>query len=303
MERPSLRARMAGPLGSLARSIVTIYRSSLKFRAGFSVLVAIVAFGAISLATPPYHWQWYKLPKDQPPSLSGGLDALMGTTTNGRSVFWASTNAVINSLAIGILTALVASHLGLLTGLAAGYRGGLVDRTLMLLTDSFVVIPQLPLLIVLAMLLKDVLSVPLMALLISITSWPWPARQVRAIVVSLREREFVFTAILTGIPGWKVILKEMMPHLLGWHLINATNTVLYAIGAEVGLSVLGLSILSTDTLGTMIYWSVIGFPSLFRGIWWWVIPPIVLTIAIFVGLYLISAAVAERVEPRLRWRA
>lgn len=302
MERPSLGARAAGPLGSFARSVASLYRSSLKFRLGFSMLVLLVAFGTISLATPPYHWQWYKLPKDQPPSPSS-IDTLLGTTTNGRSVFWASTNAVINSLVIGILTALVASHLGLFTGLVAGYRGGLVDRTLMFLTDSFVVIPQLPLLIVLTMLLRDALGIPLLALLISITSWPWPARQVRAIVVSLREREFVATAILTGIPGWKVVLKEIMPHLLGWHMINATNTVLYAIGAEVGLSVLGLSILSIDTLGTMIYWSTIGYPSLFRGIWWWVLPPIVLTIAIFVSLYLISTGIAERIEPRLRWRA
>lgn len=295
-------SRITGALKSFSKSMMAIYISSVKFRIGFTLLLAVIAFGLISIVTPPYHWQWYKLPKDLPPSLTS-IDMLFGTTTNGRSVFWASSNAVINSLEIGFLTALIASHIGLLIGLIAGYRGGLIDRVLMFLTDSFVVIPQLPLLVVLSMLLKEILNIPLMALMISITSWPWPARQVRAIVISLKEREFVSTAILTGIPGWQVILKEIMPHVLGWHLINATNTVLYAIGSEVGLSVLGLSILSIDTLGTMIYWSTIGYPSLFRGIWWWVLPPIVLTIVIFISLYLISVSVAEKIEPRLRWRS
>jgi peptide/nickel transport system permease protein len=301
MNGSSLYAKLRSSLKKFERSTAIMYSSSLKFRIGFTLITAIVALGLVSLATPPYHWQWYKLPKDQPPSLSS-IDMIFGTTTNGRSVFWASSNAIINSLTIGLLTALIASHIGLLIGLVAGYKGGLIDRILMLFTDSFVVIPSLPLLIVLSMLLKEVVNIPLMALMISITSWPWPARQVRAIVISLREREFISTAILTGIPGWQVIFKEIMPHVLGWHLINATNTVLYAIGAEIGLSVLGLSILSMDTLGTMIYWSTIGYPSLFRGIWWWVLPPIVLTIAIFVSFYLISTAIAERIEPRLRWR-
>lgn len=301
MKNSTLQIKLKNFLKLVGKSIVTLYSSSLKFRIGFTLIIAIVAFSFISLATPPYHWRWYTLPKDRPPSLSS-LDLLFGTTTNGRSVFWASTNAVANSLIIGLLTALVASHIGLLVGLLAGYKGGLVDKLLMFITDTFIVIPQLPLLIVLAMVLKRVINIPLMALLISITSWPWPARQVRAIVVGLREREFISTAILTGIPERQVIFKEIMPHVLGWHLINFTNTVLYAIGSEVGLSILGLSILHIDTLGTMIYWSMIGYPSLFRGIWWWVLPPIVLTIMIFVSLYLISTGIAETIEPRLRWR-
>ncbi|QOJ78840.1 ABC transporter permease [Infirmifilum lucidum] len=297
MRKQPLLTRIGELFKPLVRYTLLLYKFNLKFRVGLLTLTALILFGAISVATPPHHWKWFVLPKDQPPSLSS-IDVIMGTTTNGRSVFWASTNAVLNSLVIAILTALIASHVGLFIGLVAGYRGGLIDRTLMFITDSFVVIPQLPLLILLAMLLRDILTIPFMALLISVSSWPWPARQVRAMVISLREREFVSTAILTGIPEWQVILKEIMPHLLGWHLINATNTVLYAIGAEVGLSVLGLSILSIDTLGTMIYWSMIGYPSLFRGVWWWPLPPIILTIVVFVSLYLVSTAIAESIESK-----
>lgn len=284
----------------LLKPVFSMTKESVKFKAGIVMLVPVLILGLLSIFSPIYYKSWYFFPKDLPPSLSS-VDLFLGTTSNGRSVFWATSNAILNSLVIAILTTLIASHLGLFIGIIAGYRGGLIDRTLMFITDSFVVIPSLPLLIILSMLLKEYLTLPLLSILISITSWPWPARQVRAIVVSLREREYIPIAMLSGLSHSKIVFKEIMPHLIGWHLINATNTVLYAIGSEVGLSILGLSILSEDTLGTMIYWSILGYGALFRGIWWWAAPPIIITIIIFTALYLISTSIAEKIEPKLRW--
>jgi len=277
-----------------------VYSRNLKFRIGFTVFMAIVVLGLVSLFAPPYFESWYILPKDRPPSLES-VDMLLGTTTHGRSVFWMLSRGILNSLTISMITALVASHLGLFIGMVAGMKGGLVDRALMFLTDTFVVIPQLPLLIVLAMLLKGMLTMPLLGLLISITSWPWPARQVRAIVLSLRERDFITVAQLSGMGTGRIILTEIMPHLLGWHLINATNTVLYAIGSEAGLAVLGLSILDKDTLGTIIYWAL-SYSAIYRGIWWWVVSPVIALIVLFASLYLISVGYTEYLNPRLRYQ-
>jgi len=277
-----------------------VYSRNIKFRIGFTVFMAIVLLGLASLFAPPYFESWYSLPKDRPPSLES-VDLLLGTTTHGRSVFWMLCRGILNSLTISLITALVASHLGLFIGMVAGMKGGVVDRALMFITDTFVVIPQLPLLVVLAMLLKEMMTMPLLGLLISVTSWPWPARQVRAMVLSLRERDFITVAQLSGMGTGKIILTEIMPHLLGWHLINATNTVLYAIGSETGLAVLGLSILDKDTLGTIIYWAL-SYSAIYRGIWWWIVSPVVALIVLFASLYLISVGYTEYLNPRLRYQ-
>lgn len=284
-------------LVNLMRTSASIYRSSLKFRAGLILFLILILFALISLFAPPGFERWFKYPKDAPPSFSS-LDLLLGTTTTGRSVFWSATSAVANSLLIGFTTALIAAHIGLLTGIVAGYKGGLIEKLLMTLTDIFIVTPPLPLQVVLVMLLKNYINMFLIALILSISSWPWPARQVRGIMLSLREREFIITASFSGLTEWEIVFREILPHVLGWHLVNFTNTVLYAIGSEAGLAILGLSILHKDTLGTMIYWSVIGYPSLFRGIWWWFLTPVILIILIMISLYLISIGIAEYIEPR-----
>jgi len=293
------RSGIGFKLSRIYTPVRDLYRSNLKFRIGLIMFIAILAFGSLSIFSPENYKYWYSLPKDREPSLES-IDMVLGTTSNGRSVLWSLTNGIVNSLIIALITALVASHVGLFIGMVAGIRGGVVDKTLMFLTDTFVVIPQLPLLVVLAMLLKEYMTFPLMALLISITSWPWPARQVRAMILSLREREYISVAYLSGMGTSKILLTEIMPHVFGWHLINATNTVLYAIGAEVGLAILGLSILQEDTLGTMIYWSIMSYGAFFRGIWWWVVPPIIVFIVLFTSLYLISVGISEHLDPKLR---
>ncbi|MDK6028475.1 ABC transporter permease [Ignisphaera sp. 4213-co] len=287
-----------GVLKRFAKGLKNLYMKDIKFRIGFTLFIAIIVVGLLSLFSPPYYKTWYYFKKDLPPSFQS-LDLLLGTTTNGRPVFWSLTNAIINSLAIAAVTTLIASHLGLVIGLVSGIRGGVVDRVLMTITDTFVTIPGFPLLFVLSMILKDYLTIPLLGLMISITSWPWPARQVRAIVLSLRERDFVLTARLSGAGTFKIIVQELLPYVLGWHLINATNTVLYSIGSEAGLAILGLSILSEDTLGTMIYWAQ-HYGALYRGKLWWIMSPVTMLIIIFVSLYLISFSLQEYFNPRLR---
>jgi peptide/nickel transport system permease protein len=275
-----------------------VWRTSRKFRIGFTIFVALLCLGAFSITTPSYYKNWYYFRKDTPPQLTS-LDFLLGITTNGRSVFWILVNAIINSLAIAAVTTLIAAHLGLFIGMVAGIRGGWVDKVLMFVTDTFVTIPGFPLLYVMSMVLRPILTMPLLGLLISLTSWPWPARQVRAIVLSLRERDYITVARLSGMGTGKILASEIFPHLLGWHLINSTNTVLYSIGSEAGLAILGLSILQEDTLGTMIYWCQ-HYGALYRGIWWWIAPPIIALILLFISLYLISAGLQEYFNPRLR---
>lgn len=170
----------------------------------------------------------------------------------------------------------------------------------MFLTDTFVIIPGLPLLMVVTTVLKRYLTIPTLGMLISIVSWPWPSRQVRSMVLSLRERTFIHTARLSGMSTFRVIVQELMPYVLGWHLINFTNTILFSIGVESGLAILGLSILDDNTLGVMIYWALNWGYALFRGIWWWLAAPVITLVLVFVSFYLVSIGMTEFMHPITR---
>jgi len=274
-----------------------IYRKSVKFRIGFSTILVLLFLGfLVAIYAPMDTRLWFVVPRDQPPSAKYYL----GTTSMGRDVFWELANSIRNSLVIAFITALISAHVGLVIGLVSGVKGGITDKILMFMTDTFVIIPGLPLLIVITTVLKSVITLPMLGVLISIVSWPWPARQVRAMVLSLRERTFVYTAMLSGMSTFKVLIREIMPYIFGWHLINFTNTVLFSIGFEAGLAVLGLSVLGENTLGVMIYWALNQYYALFRGLWWWIGSPIVTLMTIFISLYLTSVGLNDYLAPSRR---
>lgn len=280
-----------------AKTVRTLF-GYRRFKVGFIIIAIIAALSIISIFSPPQYKRWYAYPKDRPPQLAS-LDLLLGTTTNGRPVFWIMVNALANSLYIGLLTALIGSHTGLLVGLLAGLSRGKVESAFILLIDSFIVMPGLPILIILALALKQSMTIFTIPLILSIIAWAWPARNVRSITLSVVSRDFITIASFSGIKFFSVLLYEVMPYVLGWHLTNFINTIIWAIGMETALAVFGLSILSEDTLGTMIYW-VLNYNALFRGLWWWLLPPVVLLISIFIGFYLISVSVSSYLNPRLR---
>ncbi len=269
-----------------------------RFKLGLIIIFFLAALSVMSLISPQNHRQWYTYPKDKPPQLMS-IDLVLGTTTNGRPVFWATTNALTNSLYIGLFTALIGSHIGLLVGLFAGTLRGRLEQALILLIDPFIVMPGLPILIIFALALKQSMSIYTIPIILSIIAWAWPARNVRSIALSVVNRDFVTIASYSGISFFNILLYEVMPYILGWHLTNFINTIIWAIGMETALAIFGLSILSEDTLGTMIYW-ILNYGAVFRGLWWWVLPPVVLLVLIFVGLYLISVSVSAYLNPRLR---
>lgn len=277
-------------------NLIDIYKTSFKFRFGFTVVFLMCILGFIlPLFSPVNPRAWYSVPKEQPPSSR----YLLGTTTMGRDVFWELCSSIGKSLTIAIITAMIAAHIGLLIGLLAGIRGGLLDRILMFLSDTFIIIPGFILLVVVVTVMKNFITIPLMGAIISIVSWPWPARQVRSMVLSLRERTFVYTARLSGMNTPKVLILELMPHLLGWHLVNFANTILFSIGTEGSLAIFGLSLLSDNTLGVMLYWAI-NYYALYRGLWWWISAPVATLVLIFVSFYLVSIGLSEYLHRMVR---
>ena len=138
-----------------------------------------------------------------------------------------------------------------------------------------------------------------MALIIGIFAWPSPARQVRAQVLSLKERAFVQVARLSGMSGLEIIFRELMPHMLQWLGANFVNAFIAAVLAESGLSILGLGPQREMTLGMMIYWAL-SYGAVFQNLWWWWLTPVLTLTALFLSLYLVHLGFDEVSNPRLR---
>ncbi len=230
----------------------------------------------------------------QPP----GETALLGSDSLGRSIASQMGEAVPNSLQVGLIAAFLGTTIGALIGFSSGYFGGVVDGVLRILIDVFLSVPSLLFLILIASLLRGV-SVQVMAIIIGLFAWAWPARQVRAQVLSLKERGFVQVSRLSGMSGLEIIFRELMPHMLPWLGANFVNAFIAAILAESGLSILGLGPQREMTLGMMIYWAL-SYGALLQNQWWWWFIPVITLMALFLALYLIHIGLEEVSNPRLR---
>ena len=271
-----------------------------RLKAGAVILLLFVIVGGIlPHFAPDDPRSWNTVPRNLQPSQAH----LLGTTSLGQDTFWLLTFAVQNSLFIGVVVAFFATAIGVLAGLTGGFVGGTVDRVLTLLMDVFISVPSLPILILVASLLQGKASLLTISVVLIVFNWPWPARQVRSIALSMREREFINTARFSGASTLSIIVREIFPYVLNWSLANFVNTVLVAIATESGLAVIGLSSVEQATLGTMIYWGL-QYQALLAHRWWWIGTPVVAIIVLFIGLFLASTGFADySAERRGRQRA
>lgn len=281
--------------------MLRIIRDLLKYDGRFRIaavfLLAVLILAALSAVSPYDPGKTFKVPQDLPPS----WEHPFGTSSRGQDVFWWMAFAVRNSLFLGLLTAIISRLIAIFVGLTAGYRGGFVDRVLMSINDSFVVMPVLPILILLSFLLRGRLSLFMLAFILGLFGWPWDARLIRAQVLSLKERAFTRTAIYSGTGSLKITLNEHLPFVLPVVFATTINNMLWSIGMEVTLSVLGLSDVTQATIGTTIFWAN-QHQALVAGVWWWLAAPVVIAIMLFLGLYLLFSSINEYIDPRTRLR-
>jgi peptide/nickel transport system permease protein len=266
-----------------------------KFVVGSIIFITLAAVTLVgSLTVRPEDRRSGSLP----PRLAPGPQALLGSDSLGRSIAVQMTEAVPNSMQVGLIAAALGTLLGALIGFSSGYFGGIVDALLRVLIDVFLSVPSLLFLILIASLVRG-LGVQAMALIIGLFAWAWPARQVRAQALSLKERGFVQVARLSRMGGTEIIFRELMPHMLPWLGANFVNAFIAAILAESGLSILGLGPQREMTLGMMIYWAL-SYGAILQNLWWWWLTPVVTLMALFLGLYLVHLGFDEVSNPRLR---
>jgi peptide/nickel transport system permease protein len=222
-------------------------------------------------------------PKYLPPSREHPL----GTNTLGQDIFWFNIYALRNSLILGVSVAAVVAIISTAVGLTSGYLGGWADRTIIVITDSFIIIPTLPILIVLAGLIKGSTSFLTIGVILVIFGWSWGARTVRSMALSLREREFINMAYFSGMNNLEIIFKEIFPYIYTFAIVGFINTILFAINTEAALAVIGLSNLAVPTLGSSLYWAL-NYNALMTQQYSWLLTPVILTVSLFLGLFLTS---------------
>jgi peptide/nickel transport system permease protein len=272
-----------------------MFRFSPSFRWGALFLALILTLVALSFFSPYEEQARREVPNNRPPS----GQYLFGTTALGQDVFWQATFAVRNTLTIAGISVLVSRAIAVLLGSFAGYVGGITDRVLSALTDTFIVIPVLPLLILIATILQGNLGLVQLGFLLGLLDWAWPSKRYRSQILTLREEEFTQTAVFSGMSKLKIIMREHFPFLIPFTLADMVSGFLYAIGMEITLAILGLSNVSLPTIGTMIYWANY-YQALLANRWWWLLTPILVTVVVVVAFYLISSALGIYLDPRTR---
>jgi peptide/nickel transport system permease protein len=226
---------------------------------------------------------------------------LFGTTQEGQDVFSELLAGARSTVVIGFLAGIIATVLSIIVGVCAGYFGGLVDDLLSLITNVFLVIPGLPLLIVLAAYLpKGTGSNPIvLAFIISITGWAYGARVLRAQTLSMRNRDYVASAQVIGERRWRIIGFEILPNLTAIVASSFVFTVLYGIGTYVALTFLAVVDPQQWSWGGMLFWAEqSNAPQV--GAWWWFLPPGIAIALLGTSLALLNFGIDEFINPRLR---
>ncbi|TGG93908.1 ABC transporter permease [Natronospirillum operosum] len=274
--------------------LISILRQNWKARLGVLIVLGFVLlaiFGPWFAEFAPE--RRVGLPH-QPPDGSHWL----GTTRMGQDVFSQFVHGARTSLAVGFGAGFIVAALGTLIGVVAGYFRGKVDEFLTFLTNVALVIPNLPLLLVLAAFIGSASPLVIM-LIIGFTSWSWGARVIRAQTLALRDREFVHAAELLGEPRWRIIGVEILPNLVSIVGINFIGSVIYAVLTQATIEYLGLGNPLDVSWGIMLY-NAQNSAALYVGAWWEVLAPCVAIALLGAGLALLNFAIDEMANPRLR---
>jgi len=258
-----------------------------------SLLVLFIVIGYICIDTSKH--RALSVPALQPPS----WEYPFGTDRQGRDLLATMVAGTPLTLRIGFIAGFLGVGIGSILAFTAAYYRGVIDTVIRGIADIGLTVPGLLVLIIIAVSLKEGLTVDQMAVIVASLAWLNPTRTIRAQVLSLRERAFVEVARLSGMSGPEIILKELMPNLLPYLAATLVNAVSNAILASIGLEVLGLGPIESPTLGMTLYW-VNYNAAIINGWWWWWTAPIVIILIVFLGLFFLTAGLDEIANPRLR---
>ncbi|HYQ65153.1 ABC transporter permease [Actinophytocola sp.] len=298
---PAATAEVAAVPGAATVHAAPVRREALYFALRNRKLVAglgvVLVFLSLALIGPLFTGD-DPMAYVGPPSAAPSAQYWFGTTTFGQDVFAQFVHGLRSTFFVGVVAALIAGVLGMVIGFTSGYRGGLVDEILNMITNIVLVLPVLAVLMIIAAYLQ-VRDVQIQAVIIGLFSWPWVARAVRSQTLTLRAREFVDLAKLSGMPVRRIVFREIAPNMASYlfmvFILLFGGAVLFAAT----LDFIGLGPTDGISLGLMLnhakQWSAMNL-----GMWWWFIPPGAGITMIVGAMYIMNVGLDEVFNPKLR---
>jgi peptide/nickel transport system permease protein len=282
------------------RAFASLWRDSGKFKLGL-IITGLLILAAL-LKEPLLRWHLGDInplrEASYPIFLDPSREHPLGTDRYGRDVLGLVIIGLPTSLQVAFMAGGLSTLIGALVGFFAGYKGGLADTILRTITDAFLVIPTLPLILILAAYTRNLDSFKL-ALVLAAFSWPFAARAIRSQVLSLRERPYIELAKMTNMSDREIIVQDVFPNMAPYVAIGFAGASVGAAFSLVGLTVLGLAPSNQMDLGTLISlawgWGVISL-----GKEWIFFAPVALLVLLFLGLALVQQGMEEFFNPRLR---
>jgi peptide/nickel transport system permease protein len=282
---------------SIQRSVLYIlFRNLLRSPKSVIGLAIVLFFVLVALFAPtiaPGDPQAFVARPNQPPS----SEHYFGTTGQGKDVFTQTVWGARLSLLVGFGASTLLTLFNTAIGVIAGYFRGWVDNILTFIMNLFLIIPGLPLLIVLSGYLKA--GIFTLIIVIAITGWAFGARVKRSFVLSLREKDFVAAAKVSGQSDFGIIYYQILPNMINMIFGGFVGGVTGGIIAITGLSFLGLTNLSEVNWGTNLYWAQVS-GALIQGTWWTILPSGLSVALISFGLSLVNYGMDEVTNPRLK---
>lgn len=264
---------------------------------GVLILLALTLFTVIGLIVVN-HKHAYPLAAafKQPPSLKYPF----GTDFFGRNLLVAMVIGMWQTALIGLLAGGIGTLVGVVLGFTSAYFGGWIDAVIRTVCQILTPIPVLLIQVVIAGSLdKRDVTIYTMALIVALLAWMGPTLVVRAQVMTMKERQFVSVAKLSGVSDMGIIFKEILPNLLPFIAASFVGQVFGAVFATFYLAVLGLGPLREPLLGNLI-WAAQNQGAFFNGWWWWPLIPAFAMILILGALALVNMGLDELANPRVR---
>lgn len=271
-----------------------VWLRNAKVITGLSILVVFTILAIIGGRLAPYD------PSELGPDMLAAPSSKhwLGTTNTGQDILSQLLVGTRGVMIVGFSSGIMATLIAMIVGVSAGYLGGVRDDILSSLSNIFLVIPQLPLIIIIAGQLPKS-SQFTVAFVISITGWAWGARVLRSQTLSLRQRDFVEAARAAGESTPRIIFFEIMPNLSAIIASTFINTVIAAVLSEITLAFIGIASISNWNWGTILFWAQSN-QALYQGAWWWFVPAGLCIALLGMALALVNFGIDEFVNPRLR---
>lgn len=273
--------------------VLTINRKVASGSVIVGIFLLVAIFGPLFLHGNP---DLYSPATNLPPSGAH----LLGTTSLGQDVLAQLIKGTQTSVLWGFFSGILVTILSVVIGLVGGYFGGVIDEVLSFITNVFLILPGIPLMLVIAAYVPP--GPFTIALVVAATSWAWGARVLRAQTLSMRSREFVTAARANGESTWRAIFFEIFPNQTSLVAANFVSTMIQVILAFATLQFLGLGDTTQASWGGMLQLAY-DQNALLAGQWWWFVPPGACIAILGAGLSLINFGIDEVADPRLRSEA